>query len=134
MSLHCISFYFLLHFCFDSLAYVCRKLSVLFLVLAFIFNLCKFYVTGDSYFLRVICLDTYLVLITSLYAWFPYHTQSDSVLLWLFLDVLPKIACLVSAQSFSSLSIQIWQVCHNAIIPEGRETYCACIQWHWYEW
>ena len=80
---HCIgfSFYSLFHFGFHSLAYVCRKLSVLFSVLAFIFNLCKFYVTGDSYFLHVICLHIYLVLITSLYAWFPYHTQSESLLM-----------------------------------------------------
>ena len=66
--------------------------SVLFLVLSFIFNLFKFYVTGDSYFLRVICLHIYLVLIASLYARFPYHTQSDSVLLWLFLDFYVHIA------------------------------------------
>ena len=71
-----------------------QKIISIVLVLVFIFNLCKFYVTGDSYFLRVICLHIYLVLITSLYAWIPYHTQSDSVLLWLFLDVLPKITCI----------------------------------------
>ena len=77
---HYIAFllYFLFHFGFHSLAYVYRKLSVLFLVLAFIFNLCKFYVTDDSYFLCVICLHIYLVLITSLYSWFSYDTQSDT--------------------------------------------------------
>ena len=39
-------FYFLFHCAIHSLAYVCL----------FIFNLCKFYVTGDCYFLCVICL------------------------------------------------------------------------------